>query len=114
MKLIPTLAAAAAMLTPVLGAADHPMSKSVESHALRQVREGRDTFRYATFGDEAFWGDALGLHLAIAGVNNGGIGPGVSPATALGVGLKVDVNALPRWLLRSIQRGKVDLQDPAT
>ena len=69
---------------------------STEINAIRQVQEGRNTFRYATFGDEAFWGDGLGLHLAIAGAANGGVGPGVSPTAALGVGLKVDVNSLPR------------------
>jgi hypothetical protein len=106
---------AAAVLFPALAAAtDFPAHFSVEAHALRQVREGRDTFRYATFGDEVFWGDGLGLHLALAGAKNGGVGPGVSPATALSVGLKVDVDALPRWLIRAIARGKVDLQDPAT
>jgi len=87
---------------------------STELHAVRQVREGRDTFRYATFGDEAFWGDALGLHLALLGAANSGVGPGVSPATALSVGLKVDVDALPRSLIRSLARGEVDLQSPAT
>jgi hypothetical protein len=87
---------------------------STELHAVRQVREGRDTFRYATFGDEAFWGDGLGLHLALAGAANGGVGPGVSPATALSVGLKVDVDALPRSLVRSLARGEVDLANPAT
>ena len=35
--------------------------------ALRMIREGRQTFRHDTFGDEAFWGDALQLHRAIAG-----------------------------------------------
>ena len=87
---------------------------AAEANALKQIREGRQTFRYATFGDEAFWGDGIGLHLAIAGAANGGVGPGVSPATALTVGLKVDVNALPRSLQRAIARGKVDLQNPAT
>jgi hypothetical protein len=85
-----------------------------EAQALRQVRDGRETFRYATFGDEAFWGDGIGLHLSIAGADNGGVGPGVSPATALGVGLKVDVDSLPRSLQRSLARGDVDLNDPAT
>jgi hypothetical protein len=109
------LVAALAVTCPALAmAGDFPGKKSVESHAVRQVREGRDTFRYATFGDEAFWGDGIGLHLALAGANNGGVGPGVSPATALAVGLKVDVNALPRSLVRMLARGKVDLQDPAT
>jgi hypothetical protein len=105
----------ASLLSVSAGASDAPRThSSVEAHTLRQIREGRETFRYATFGDEAFWGDALGLHLAIAGAKNGGVGPGVSPATALGVGLKVDVDALPRSLQRNIARGKVDLQDPAT
>jgi hypothetical protein len=48
-----------------------------------------------TFGSEAFWGDTLHLHKAIAGEKNGGVGPGVSPKTALSVGLKVDADALP-------------------
>src|SRR5512143_2308856 len=60
--------------------------------------EGMQTFRYETFGDEAFWGDALQVHKAIEGATIGGVGPGVNPATALAVGLKVDVNALPQNL----------------
>ncbi len=78
------------------------------------VDEGRETFRYDTFGDEAFWGDTLKLHRAIAGARLGGVGPGVSPRTALAVGLKIDVDALPRKLVNSLQRGEVDLDDPAT
>jgi hypothetical protein len=109
------LTLAAAALFPALAAAhDHRTGPSAEVHALHQVREGRDTFRYATFGDEAFWGDGIGLHLALAGADNGGVGPGVSPATALSAGLKVDVDALPRTLIRDLARGKVDLQSPAT
>jgi hypothetical protein len=104
--------ALAALLPNDVSASDRFRS-SAEAHALREVREGRETFRYATFGDEAFWGDTIKLHLAIAGAKNGGVGPGVSPATALGVGLKVDVFALPRSLQRAIAQGKVDLQDPA-
>ena len=48
-----------------------------------------------TFGSEAFWGDALQLHKAIAGEKNGGVGGGVTPKAALSVGLKVDADALP-------------------
>jgi len=107
-------AAAAALLCTRAGATDLSSDFAVELHAVRQVRDGRDTFRFATFGDEAFWGDGIGLHLAIAGADNGGVGPGVSPATALAVGLKVDVDALPRSLQRAIARGSVDLADPAT
>jgi hypothetical protein len=74
--------------------------------------EGRKIFRFDTFGDEAFWGGALRLHQAIAGVANGGVGPGVSPKTALGVGLKVDVEALPAEVRTQLQAGTVNLDDP--
>jgi len=84
------------------------------SDALQVVLDGRDIFRYETFGDEAFWGDTLRLHEAIAGEAHGGVGPGVSPATALAVGLKVDVDALPQQLRSNLRKGRVDLTDPAT
>jgi hypothetical protein len=82
--------------------------------ALRMVEQGRNTFRYDTFGDEAFWGGTLRLHEALAGEALGGVGPGVSPATALAVGLKVDVTALPQAVQRALAAGEVDLEDPAT
>ncbi len=85
-----------------------------EDALVDDFREGRDTFRYETFGDEAFWGGRLGLHRAIAGEANGGVGGGVSPATALALGLRVDSEALPRSLRNKIRRGQVDLNDPAT
>jgi hypothetical protein len=107
------MAATAALVSIPATAGDSFGGFAVEAHALAQIREGRNTFRYATFGDEAFWGDGLGLHLAIAGAANGGVGPGVSPAAALAMGLKVDVDALPRSLQRAIARGKVDLNSPA-
>jgi hypothetical protein len=86
----------------------------VRQHANRQIEEGRRIFRYDTFGDEAFWGGALRLHEAIEGAGFGGVGPGVSPRTALAVGLKVDVEALPKGLRRDLREGRVDLDDPAT
>ncbi|MGA7480894.1 MAG: hypothetical protein WBW26_03340, partial [Bradyrhizobium sp.] len=82
-------------------------------HARTMLDEGKKTFRFDTFGSEAFWGDALQLHKAIAGEKNGGIGPGVSPKTALSVGLKVDSDALPAALKKQIAAGKVNLDDPA-
>ena len=62
----------------------------IAHNAHIMLDEGKKTFRFETFGSEAFWGDALQLHKAIAGEKNGGVGPGVSPKTALSVGLKVD------------------------
>lgn len=93
--------------------ASGPQNQAVQQNANRMIREGRQTFRFDTFGDEAFWGDTLKLHRAIEGVRFGGVGPGVSPRTALVVGLKVDVDALPRDLVRRLRRGEVDLDDVA-
>src|SRR5881275_58737 len=76
---------------PAQTAATDPAS----DNAGTMLTEGKQTFRFETFGDEAFWGDALKLHQAIEGARFGGVGPGVSPKTALAVGLKVDSEALP-------------------
>src|SRR3954453_20017706 len=77
------------------------------------AQQGKNIFRNDTFGDQDFWGGTLQLHKAIEGAQHGGVGPGVSPATALAVGLKVDQDALPPALVQQIQAGKVDLNDPA-
>lgn len=86
----------------------------IKQNAQRMIEEGRQIFRFDTFGDEAFWGDTLKLHQAIEGAKLGGVGPGVSPKTALSVGLKVDADALPPALVKQIKAGKVNLDDPAT
>jgi hypothetical protein len=83
-------------------------------NARRMMREGKQTFRYDTFGSQAFWGGKLRLHEAIAGAALGGVGPGVSPKAALELGLKVDVEALPVTLVGQIRNGQVNLADPAT
>lgn len=85
-----------------------------QENAERLAAQGRQIFRFDTFGDEDFWGGTLGLHKAIEGAKFGGVGPGVSPATALAVGLKVDQDALPPALVAAIKAGQVDLNDPAT
>src|SRR5204863_6054892 len=54
------------------------------------------------------------LHQAIVGAKLGGVGPGVSPKTALSVGLKVDADALPADLVAAIKAGKFDMDDPAS
>jgi hypothetical protein len=88
--------------------------RMITAHAQRMIEEGRQIFRFDTFGSEAFWGEALQLHKAIAGEKNGGVGGGVSPKMALSVGLKVDVDALPKDLQDQLKVGKVDLDNPAT
>src|SRR5689334_19618435 len=88
--------------------------RQITAHTEEMMEEGRDTFRNDTFGDEAFWGDVLQLHKAIAGATLGGVGAGVSPKTALAVGLKVDSDALPNRLIKDLEKGRVNLDDPAT
>jgi hypothetical protein len=90
-----------------------PFDDAITSNIADLVTHGRDIFRFDTFGSEGFWGDTLKLHQAIEGVRFGGVGPGVSPATALAVGLKVDSQKLPNDTLAAIVQGRVDLNDPA-
>lgn len=65
--------------------------------------DGKQVFRFDTFGDEQLWTETLQMQKAIAKV---------SPATALSVGLKVDSEALPAAVLDAIRSGRVDLNDP--
>jgi mono/diheme cytochrome c family protein len=80
--------------------------------AEQEFEKGRHIFRFDPFGDQAFWGDSLKLHQAIEGRKLGGVGPGVSPNTALAVGLKVDVDALPASVIQALKNGQIDLNDP--
>jgi cytochrome c5 len=95
------------------GASPSGFAVMIPDNFRPMLKEGQHTFRFDTFGDEAWWGDTLHLHEAIEGVKFGGIGPGISPATALSLGLKVDLDALPRSLVQQIKMGKVNLNDPA-
>src|SRR4051794_37644302 len=65
---------------------------TIAQNAQDMIQAGRQTFRFDTFGDESFWGEMLKLHQAIEGATFGGVGSGVSPATALATGLKVDAD----------------------
>ena len=67
-------------------------------------KDGQAIFRFDTFGDEQLWTDVLRMHEVI---------PTVDPVTALAVGLKVDVEALPATVIAALQAGQVDLTDPA-
>lgn len=78
------------------------------------IEEGKQIFRFDAFGDEEFWSGLLHIDKAIAGAANGGFGTGVSPNTALAVGLKVDAEALPPAIVSGIGSGAIDLNDPAT
>src|SRR5262249_39783081 len=43
----------------------------------------------------------------------GGVGDGLSPRAALGLGLKVDVEALPEDIIQQLKSGNLNLDDPA-
>jgi cytochrome c5 len=80
------------------------LSASASGRAVaRNNDDGQAIFRYDTFGDEQLWTDVLRMHEVI---------PTISPATALGVGLKVDVDALPPAVISALRAGAVDLNDP--
>ncbi|HEY1907491.1 MAG TPA: c-type cytochrome [Myxococcaceae bacterium] len=69
------------------------------------VAQGKQTFRFDTFGDETKWTETLHLDQVISTVD---------PTTALQVGLKVDSDALPAAVVTGIQNGSISLTDPAT
>ena len=79
-------------------------NSAAEQAAL--VEQGKQIFRFDTFGDETQWTDTLRMHEVIR--------TAVDPATALSVGLKVDSEALPAAVVTGIQNGSVDLRSPAT
>ena len=71
---------------------------------MRAAESGKTIFRFDTFGDEQLWTDVLGMHEALQDV---------TPRTALAVGLKVDVEALPQEIKDALRAGEVNLDDPA-
>ena len=95
------IAAGATLITACVGTADKP---AADQAAL--VAQGKEIFRFDTFGDETKWTDTLRLHEVIR--------TAVDPTTALSVGLKVDAQALPAALVAGIQNGSVDLKSPDT
>lgn len=89
----------------VFGAAmTFAMSGSAPAIQAEPQGGGQAIFRFDTFGDEQLWTDVLRMHDAVSTVD---------PATALAVGLKVDVEALPADILDALRTGQVDLTNPA-
>lgn len=70
------------------------------------IDQGREIFRFDTFGDETQWSDQLRMHEVIAAA--------VDPVTALSVGLKVDAEALPAQVVQGIEDGTISLTSTAT
>lgn len=97
-------ASVAGAMIAVAGCGGSSDDSAAEQRAL--VEQGKQIFRFDTFGDEARWTDTLRMHEVIASA--------VDPMTALSVGLKVDAEALPQQLIDGIANGSVDLTSPAT
>jgi hypothetical protein len=89
-----------------------PYDQAAAELAKTYLEEGKQIFRFDTFGDEAFWGGRLKLHQAIAGERLGGVGPGLSPELALKLGLKVDIEALAAKG-GDADASRIDLSNPA-
>ena len=94
-----SMAFATSGLDPATRAQQMPAAPEESRH-----REGQAIFRFDTFGDEQLWTDVLRMDEVISTLG---------PARALGVGLKVDVDALPREIIRALRAGRVDLANPA-
>jgi mono/diheme cytochrome c family protein len=106
-RTVAVLASAAALAgcVALVSCDDTPTEPEAERLDPILVAEGKEIFRFDTFGDEQYWTDTLRMHEVIAG--------GVSPRTALSVGLKVDVDALPQAVRDALAAGQVNLDDPA-
>ena len=101
MRLRPLLPVAPLAFLVLVGAT---ASRQPAASSPADLASGRDIFRYDTFGDEQLWTGFLRMQEALATVD---------PKTALAVGLKVDLDALPRATVEALQAGRVDLTDPA-
>ena len=101
-----TLGAAVTMATACGGDSDNNAGAASGPDQEALVAQGKDIFRFDTFGDETQWTDTLRLHEVIR--------TAIDPTTALSVGLKVDAEALPPAVVQGIQNKTISLSDPAT
>ena len=102
--IIGTVGAALALATACSSDSGSNAAAGPDQAAL--VAQGKQIFRFDTFGDETQWTDTLRLHEVIR--------TAVDPTTALAVGLKVDAEALPAAVVQGIQDKTISLTDPAT
>lgn len=73
---------------------DSDLLNGADDNSHEMIRQGRDIFRFDTFGDQAFWGGQLKLQQAINKL---------TPQNALALGLKVDAEALPASVVEAIK-----------
>jgi hypothetical protein len=115
MRVLPLLSAAPLVLLGAIGfkasptlqaAASDPPAAVETSHFPTNIlaNVGRAIFRFDTFGDEQLWTGFLRMQVPIATL---------TPRQALGVGLKVDLDALPPAVVAQLKANAVNLDDPA-
>src|SRR5688572_32670808 len=75
------------VLAAAVGLAVPPQGPRPAAAAEDTVAQGKEIFRFDTFGDEQLWTDTLKIHEVIES--------SLDPTTALELGLKVDADALP-------------------
>ena len=93
------IGAASLVFLLALGFASSSLAPTVQAE-----HNGQAIFRFDTFGDEQLWTNVLRMHEVI---------PTIDPQTALAVGLKVDVDALPPAVIDGLRAGTIKLDDPA-
>jgi hypothetical protein len=84
--------------------ASRQVSSAAQQSPSKKDFDGQQVFRFDTFGDEQLWTNTLQMPAAISTV---------SPRAALGLGLKVDVDALPAEVVQALAAGDVNLDSPA-
>jgi mono/diheme cytochrome c family protein len=89
---------------PATAATAAPATDTAPSADL--VAQGKEIFRFDTFGDETQWSDTLRMHEVV--------GTKVDPTSALKAGLKVDAEALPAEVVAGIKDGSISLTSPDT
>jgi hypothetical protein len=77
---------------------------TAKHNAQDLIQQGQHTFRFDTYGDEAFWTDQLQIQQPVMKL---------TPRAALALGLKVDAAALSPSVVEAIKHGQVNLDDPA-
>ena len=105
------VAGSIALLSIAIGRAQDTKQKSkstflgsAEANSQQLITQGRQIFRFDTFGDEVFWTGQLQMQQVVNSL---------SPRTALSLGLKVDSQALTSPQINAVRQGKLNLDDPA-
>ena len=99
---------------PAVRTYDEDFGDQINAYSDSMLDAGRNVFRRETFGSEDFWGGQLRLHEAIGGERHYGVGPGLTARQALDLGLKVDVDQLPKILAAAVRGGSVSLDNVTT